>query len=257
MGKLRVIVIILMVLVFLTGIGVMLYPSIYGAFVDHQIQQTAGEFLDRQHTRPTRPDPSDPTAETDPEGTEQMPSRRIYPLLWADMVTYNEQIYLSGQEGLSCEYSYEKTSFDLTDYGLSDEIFGVIRIPELSLEMPVYLGATNSHMAAGAAHLSQTSLPIGGMNTNTIIAGHRGYGGASYFRYVNELEAGDRVYLTNIWETLTYEVVESKIIMPNEVKEIHIQEGRELLTLLTCHPYASGGKQRLLVICERVYETEE
>lgn len=257
MGKLRAIVIILMVLVFLGGLGVMLYPSIYGAFVDHQIQQTAGEFLDRQHTRPTRPEPSDPSGESNSQGTEQTPSRRIYPLLWADMVTYNEQIYLNGQEGLSCEYAYEKPSFDLTDYGLSDEIFGVIRIPELSLEMPVYLGATNSHMAAGAAHLSQTSLPIGGMNTNTIIAGHRGYGGASYFRYINELEAGDRVYLTNIWETLTYEVVESKIIMPNEVKEIHIQEGRELLTLLTCHPYASGGKQRLLVICERVYETEE
>lgn len=257
MGKLRTVIVILMILLFLAGLCVLLYPSLYGAFVDHQIQQTAGDFLDRQHTRPTRPIPSDPTDNLVPEDTEQTPSRRIYPLLWADMVAYNEQIFINGQEGLSCEYAYEKPSFDLTEYGLPDEIFGVIRIPELSLEMPVYLGATNKHMAAGAAHLSQTSLPIGGMNTNTIIAGHRGYGGASYFRYVNELQTGDRVYLTNIWETLTYEVVELKIIMPNEVKEIHIQEGRELLTLLTCHPYASGGKQRLLVICERIYDTEE
>ena len=257
MGKLRTVIVILMILLFLAGLCVLLYPSLYGAFVDHQIQQTAGDFLDRQHTRPTRPVPSGPTDNPVPEGTEQTPSRRIYPLLWADMVAYNEQIFINGQEGLSCEYAYEKPSFDLTEYGLPDEIFGVIRIPELSLEMPVYLGATNKHMAAGAAHLSQTSLPIGGMNTNTIIAGHRGYGGASYFRYVNELQTGDRIYLTNIWETLTYEVVELKIIMPNEVKEIHIQEGRELLTLLTCHPYASGGKQRLLVICERIYDTEE
>ena len=257
MSKLRTVIVILMILLFLAGLCVLLYPSLYGAFVDHQIQQTAGDFLDRQHTRPTRPVPSDPTDNLVPEGTEQTPSRRIYPLLWADMVAYNEQIFINGQEGLSCEYAYEKPSFDLTEYGLPDEIFGVIRIPELRLEMPVYLGATNKHMAAGAAHLSQTSLPIGGMNTNTIIAGHRGYGGASYFRYVNELQTGDRIYLTNIWETLTYEVVELKIIMPNEVKEIHIQEGRELLTLLTCHPYASGGKQRLLVICERIYDTEE
>ena len=257
MGKLRTVIVILMILLFLAGLCVLLYPSLYGAFVDHQIQQTAGDFLDRQHTRPTRPIPSDPTDNSVPEDTEQTPSRRIYPLLWADMVAYNEQIFINGQEGLSCEYAYEKPSFDLTEYGLPDEIFGVIRIPELSLEMPVYLGATNKHMAAGAAHLSQTSLPIGGMNTNTIIAGHRGYGGASYFRYVNELQTGDRICLTNIWETLTYEVVELKIIMPNEVKEIHIQEGRELLTLLTCHPYASGGKQRLLVICERIYDTEE
>lgn len=254
MGKLRAVIIILMILVFLAGLCVLLYPTIYGAFVDHQIQQTADDFLDRQHTRPTQTDPTD---SSDPEESNQTALRRIYPILWADMVSYNEEIFRNGQEGLSCEYAYEKPSFDLTDYGLSDEIFGVIRIPELSLEMPVYLGATNSHMAKGAAHLSQTSLPIGGMNTNTVIAGHRGYGGASYFRYINELEAGDRIYLTNIWETLTYEVTEIQIIDPNDVEAIHIQEGRELLTLLTCHPYASGGKQRLLVICERIYETED
>lgn len=254
MGKLRAVIIILMILVFLAGLCVLLYPTIYGAFVDHQIQQTADDFLDRQHTRPTQTDPTDSSVS---EESKPSQSRRIYPKLWADMISYNEEIYRNGQEGLSCEYAYEKPSFDLTDYGLSDEIFGVIRIPELSLEMPVYLGATNSHMAKGAAHLSQTSLPIGGMNTNTVIAGHRGYGGASYFRYINELEAGDRIYLTNIWETLTYEVTEIQIIDPNDVEAIHIQEGRELLTLLTCHPYASGGKQRLLVICERIYETED
>lgn len=254
MGKLRTVIIILMILIFLAGLCVLLYPPIYGAFVDRQIQQTAGEFLDRQHTRPTQTDPTDSSVT---EESKPTPSRRIYPKLWADMVSYNEEIYQNGQEGLSCEYAYEKPSFDLTDYGLSDEMFGVIRIPELSLEMPVYLGATNSHMAKGAAHLSQTSLPIGGMNTNIVIGGHRGYGGASYFRYINELEAGDRIYLTNIWETLTYEVTEIQIIDPNDVEAIHIQEGRELLTLLTCHPYASGGKQRLLVICERIYETED
>lgn len=257
MGKFRLFIILLMLLVFLVGLAVYLYPVLYGMYVDHQIQQTAGDFLDRQHTISTEPAPSDPSEPTTPEGTEPTPSRSIYPDLWSDMVSYNEEIFRSGQEGLSCEYSYEKPSFSLTEYGLPDEVFGAIRIPKLSLEMPVYLGATEKHMAAGAAHLSQTSLPIGGMNTNTIIAGHRGYGGASYFRYINELVAGDRIYLTNIWETLTYEVVEIKIIMPNEVKAIHIQEGRELLTLLTCHPYASGGKQRLLVICERIYETEE
>ena len=57
--------------------------------------------------------------------------------------------------------------------------------------------------------------------------------------------------VTNLWEELTYRVSEIKIIYPNEVEEILIQSGRELLTLLTCHPYASGGKQRYLVICER------
>jgi sortase A len=62
------------------------------------------------------------------------------------------------------------------------------------------------------------------------------------------------VTITNLWETLTYKVVEIKIIYPYEVEQILIQDGRELLTLLTCHPYASGGRQRYLVFCERVVE---
>ena len=119
--------------------------------------------------------------------------------------------------------------------------------------MPIFLGATDKHMAEGAAHMSQTSLPIGGENTNCVIAGHRGYGGASYFRYIEKMQVGDSVTITNLWETLEYRVIQIKIIYPYQVEEILIQEGRELLTLLTCHPYASGGKQRFLVICERVY----
>ena len=117
--------------------------------------------------------------------------------------------------------------------------------------MPLYLGATNEHLAAGAAHLTQTSLPIGGNNTNCVIAGHRGYGGATYFKYITDLQPGDTVTITNLWESLTYTVYETKIIKPYEVDKIHIQEGKELLTLLTCHPYASGGKYRYLVFCQR------
>ena len=63
--------------------------------------------------------------------------------------------------------------------------------------------------------------------------------------------------VTTLWETLTYQVVEETVISPNDVDAIRIQPGRELLTLLTCHPPASGGKQRYLVICERVQNEME
>ena len=106
-------------------------------------------------------------------------------------------------------------------------------------------------MAKGAVHLGETSLPIGGENTNSVIAGHCGWNGAHYFRYLSDLEPGDEIIITNLWETLTYTVTDSKIIDPNETDSILIQEGRDMLTLLTCHPYASGGKQRLLVFCDR------
>ena len=250
-SKLRAFLIALMLMVFAAGLISVLYPYLWGAAVDREISLNAQGFLKRDATAPITPEVIVTIdSPTKPEET------RDYPELWADMVCYNETIYTQGQAGLSCEYDYQKPSFTLTQYGLADEVFGVISIPTMELEMPIFLGATEQHMADGAAHLSQTSLPIGGENTNCVIAGHRGYNGASYFRYIDKLKVGDAVYITNLWEQLTYRVSEIRIIDPHDVTEILIQPGRELLTLLTCHPYASGGRQRYVVYCERVESPE-
>lgn len=242
-GKLRGLLITVMLLVFLAGLASILYPYIWGAAVDSSIANTAKDFLEREE-----PELSSTTVIIDSIEPEKV---KPYPELWEDMVRYNQSIAAQRQSGLSCAYDYQKASFCLADYGLPDEIFGVLSIPAIDLEMPIYLGATEQHMADGAAHLSQTSLPIGGMDTNCVIAGHRGYSGASYFRYLDKLHVGDTVSVTNLWETLTYRVCEIRIIDPSDVEEILIQPGRELLTLLTCHPYASGGRQRYVVYCER------
>ena len=242
-GKLRGLLITVMLLVFLAGLASILYPYIWGAAVDSSIASTAKDFLEREE-----PELPATTVIIDSIKPEKV---KPYPELWEDMVRYNQNIAAQGQSGLSCAYDYQKASFQLADYGLPDEIFGVLSIPAIDLEMPIYLGATEQHMANGAAHLSQTSLPIGGMDTNCVIAGHRGYSGASYFRYLDKLHVGDTVSVTNLWETLTYRVSKIRIIDPSDVEEILIQPGRELLTLLTCHPYASGGRQRYVVYCER------
>lgn len=235
---------VLLALLFLLGLAVFSYPHVCGLLVKQKMESTVQTFHEQQETRPT-------TSVVIPDST-QPSEQQLYPELLGDMTAYNETIFAQGQSGLSCKLDYQQPSFRLADYGLKEEVFGVITIPAMELEMPIYLGATEQHMADGAAHLSQTSLPIGGANTNCVIAGHRGYGGASYFRYIDKLQIGDTVTVTNLWEQLNYRVAEIKIIYPYEVDEILIQEGRELLTLLTCHPYASGGKQRFLVICERV-----
>ena len=237
---------VLLVLVFLLGLAVFFYPYAQGFLVKWEMESTVQTFQEQQETLPT-------TSVVIPDST-QPSGQQLYPELLGDMTAYNETIFAQGQSGLSCKLDYQQPSFRLADYGLKEEVFGVITIPAMELEMPIYLGATEQHMADGAAHLSQTSLPIGGENTNSVIAGHRGYGGASYFRYIDKLQIGDTVTVTNLWEQLTYQVAEIKIIYPYQVEEILIQPGRELLTLLTCHPYASGGKQRYLVICERVYQ---
>ena len=178
-----------------------------------------------------------------------------YPKLLATLQEYNRQIYTEKQCNFVDLEACETPAADLTAYGIDDEIIGVLEIPTMELTMPVYLGASDDHLAAGAAVLGNTSAPIGGNNTNCVIAGHRGWRGADYFRHIDKLAVGDTVKLTSLWETLTYTVADIQIIPPHEVEKIKIQQGRDLLTLLTCHPYASGGKQRYVVYCESFHSS--
>lgn len=238
----------MMILLFACGFSIFAYPYIHNYMVERDMQGQIHDFLEKMGTQPT---------EDTPELTDSPELPREYQALWDAMVSYNDAIWEEKQAGLCDPWAYQQPSFTLGEYGLEEEVFGVISIPALNLEMPLYLGATASHMAEGAAHLSQTSLPIGGRNTNCVIAGHRGWNGADYFRYITDLQPGDEVMITNLWETLTYRVTDTRIIMPNEVEQILIQEGRDMITLLTCHPYASGGKQRFLIFCDRVMEDTE
>ena len=178
-------------------------------------------------------------------------ARQPYSEVLTDLQEYNERIYAERQAGLADALACEEPAVLLRDCGVEDEIIGVLEIPTLELVMPVYLGASGAHLDAGAAVLGNTSAPIGGMSTNCVIAGHRGWHGADYFRHIDRLQVGDTVTITNLWETLTYTVVDIQIIQPHEAEKIKIQPGRDLLTLITCHPYASGGRQRLVVYCER------
>lgn len=238
----------MMILLFACGFSIFAYPYIHNYMVERDMQGQIHHFLEQVGNQPT---------EDNPELTDSPELPREYQALWDAMVSYNNVIWEEKQAGLCDPWAYQQPSFTLGEYGLEEEVFGVLSIPALDLEMPLYLGATASHMAEGAAHLSQTSLPIGGRNTNCVIAGHRGWNGADYFRYITELKPGDEVMITNLWETLTYRVTDTRIIMPNEVEQILIQEGRDMITLLTCHPYASGGKQRFLIFCDRVMEYTE
>ena len=219
---------VLAVLLAVAGICVMLWP----VFTGHRLQADTNEAV--QNFLAERNEPE-----------------QKCPELLAALQVYNQRIYVEKQSGLVDLEACEEPAADLTAYGIEDEIIGVLEIPTMELTMPVYLGTTDAHLAAGAAVLGNTSAPIGGDNTNCVIAGHRGWRGADYFRHIDKLTVGDTVQLTNLWETLTYTVADIQIIQPHEVEKIKIQQGRDLLTLLTCHPYASGGKQRYVIYCER------
>lgn len=167
------------------------------------------------------------------------------------MFNYNEGLYLSGQSGLIDQLSYEKPDFLLSDYGIDSDILGYITIPKIDIKLPIYNGASKENMAKGAAYLANTSLPVGGDNTNCVIAAHTRYKGIHMFKRITELKTGDEIYITNFWETLVYKVCETKVINPKDSQNIYIQENRSLVTLSTCHPYPNNY-QRYLVYAELV-----
>lgn len=167
------------------------------------------------------------------------------------MEAYNLQL-AQDQSGLDSVDSYEAPGLNLEDYGLgADDAVGYVEIPAMDVTLPLYLGASRSHMNDGAVVLGQTSMPIGGSSTNCVIAAHRGWNGKAMFRDVELLQEGDLVYLTNLWETLTYQVTGISIIWPDEVEAVAIQPGQDMMTLLTCHPY-TANTYRYLVYCRRV-----
>mgnify|MGYP002749283241 CR=1 FL=1 len=220
---------VLAVLLAVAGMCVMLWPVFTGQRLQADTDEAVQSFLE-----------------------ERKPEQQ-YPELLAALQEYNRQLYKEKQCNLTDLEACEEPAVDLAAYDVGDEIIGVLEIPTMELTMPVYLGASDEHLALGAAVLGSTSAPIGGDNTNCVIAGHRGWRGADYFRHIDRLQVGDTVQLTNLWETLTYTVTDIQIIQPHEVEKIKIRPHRDLLTLLTCHPYASGGKQRYVVVCEKKY----
>ena len=217
----------LAVLLAVAGTCVMLWPVVTGYRLQANTDEAVQSFLE-----------------------ERKPEQQ-YPELLAALQEYNRQLYAEKQCNLTDLEACEEPAADLTAYGIDDEIIGVLEIPAMELTMPVYLGASDAHLAAGAAVLGNTSAPIGGNSTNCVIAGHRGWKGADYFRHIDKLVVGDSATLTNLWGTLTYTVTDIQVIQPHEVAKIKIQPNRDLLTLLTCHPYASGGRQRYVTYCER------
>ncbi|MGB4588250.1 MAG: class C sortase [Clostridiaceae bacterium] len=129
--------------------------------------------------------------------------------------------------------------------------FGYLEIPKIQEILPIYLGATESNLAKGVAQMESTSIPIGGTGTNSVIAGHRGYYGADMFRYLDQLEVGDRIYIYALGMTLTYEVTGSEVIHPYQTEKLEIEPDKDQITLLTCTPYRVST-HRLIVHTRRI-----
>lgn len=166
--------------------------------------------------------------------------------LYKELKRRNEELFESKQANLVDPFSYEQPPIDLTEYGIENNIIGYISIPKMNVELPILLGANAENMKKGAVHLTETSYPIGGENTNSVIAAHRGFGKAKMFRYIDRLEYGDKIYIRNFREELVYEVYQIKLVQPDDIEELEIQEGKNIITLITCHPYRINTQRYII-----------
>lgn len=136
-----------------------------------------------------------------------------------------------------------------------DGVMGYVDIPEINVYLPIYHGTSDDVLEKGVGHIQNTSLPIGGSSTHSVLTGHTGLPNAELFTRLDELEVGDIFYIHVLDEVLTYKIYETKVILPDKIDELQINNGEDLITLVTCTPYGVNS-HRLLVKARRT-EYEE
>lgn len=217
---------IILILIFLVGLSVMLYPSVSDAVNrKHQSRAVAGYA----------------------EKVEQL-SDADYQTYFDAADAYNRQLNTTPNAFYKPDLvsGYAQT-LDISGTG----IMGYITIPKISVELPIYHGTDEGVLQVAAGHLEGSSLPVGGAGTHAVISAHRGLPSAKLFTNLDELEVGDRFTITVLNRVLTYEVDQISIVLPTETDQLLPTEGMDYVTLMTCTPYGINS-HRLLVRGRRI-----
>ena len=134
-------------------------------------------------------------------------------------------------------------------------IMGYIEIPKIACSLHVYHGTDEGALQIAIGHLEGSSLPVGGKSSHCVLSGHRGLPSARLFTDLDQMEEGDTFILNILGHKLAYEVDQIKVVLPEEMSDLEIQEGKDLCTLVTCTPYGINT-HRLLVRGHRVKYAE-
>ena len=134
-------------------------------------------------------------------------------------------------------------------------IMGYIEIPKIDCSLPIYHGTDEGALQIAIGHLEGSSLPVGGKSSHCVLSGHRGLPSARLFTDLDQMEEGDAFILNILGHKLAYEVDQIKVVLPEEMSDLEIQEGKDLCTLVTCTPYGINT-HRLLVRGHRVKYVE-
>ena len=223
---------ILLLLVFIIGLGVLLYPSI-SDYWNAQVQSRAIVDYEAALANLTQ---EDYTAYFEEADAYNAALREIsFPLMYFDRLDEREDI---------------KHYDDILNVN-GNGIIGYIAIDKIGVELPIYHGTSDAVLNVAVGHLQGTSLPAGGESTHAVMSAHRGLPSAKLFTDLDDMAIGDTFRITVLDRVLTYEVDQILIVKPNEVDSLYVVEGEDLCTLVTCTPYGINT-HRLLVRGHRV-----
>lgn len=218
---------IILVLIFFTGIGLLLYP-------------TVSDYWNSLHQSRAIATYTEEVSEMDEVD---------YEALLSAAREYNSGLAESGVKWKMTDAELEtyESLLNVTGAGM----MGYIEVSSIDCKLPIYHGTSDQVLQTGVGHLEGTSLPVGGESTHTVISGHRGLPSAKLFTNLDKLTEGDTFELHILDEVLTYEVDRILIVEPDDLSALNIEEGMDYCTLVTCTPYGVNT-HRLLVRGHRI-----
>lgn len=232
--KKKILGILIPVLIFLTGLGVLLYPVFSDLWNQHRQNRLMTDYTNTV---------------TDMEDAERN-------ALWSAAVQYNQGLQAAPQDAFTGADPGPKNPY----WSLLDPdgtgVMGYLEIPKISLRLPIYHGTGDAALQKGIGHLAGTSLPVGGSGTHCVLSGHRGLPSALLFTDLDQLETGDTFTLYVLDQRLSYQVDQILVVEPEDVSALAPEDGKDYVTLVTCTPYGVNT-HRLLVRGSRIEDTQE
>lgn len=220
------------ILIFIAGIGVMSYPLVSSVINNIESRSHVEEY-----SKTTKQLSSEETLEMFRQAEEYNHSLTNNVIITDP---FDEKAY----KKIGANY---ENALNVDGNGL----IGYIDIPKINVYLPIYHGTTDKILAKGAGHLQNTSLPVGGESTHSVISAHTAYPGETFFDYLTDMQEGDEFYVHVLDRVLKYEVDSIKVVLPEETDDLRVIRGEDHVTLLTCTPY-SINTHRLLVRGKRV-----
>lgn len=230
---------ILIIMLFLAGFSLLLYPFTANEWNNYRQKQLMGDY-------------DTVVAEMEKAGTLDYTAER------ESAIQYNAELLPSilPDSFAIAEASDEDGAYMSCLNIAGNGIMGTVEIPKINISIPIFHTTSDEVLEAAAGHLEGSSLPIGGENTHAVISAHRGLPSAALFTDLDKLEKEDHFLLHILDDTLCYEVDQILVVEPEETESLAVENGMDLVTLLTCTPYGVNS-QRLLVRGHRVpYEME-